>query len=355
MPCNISFRDIQFSPSSSGVRIRAWTDVPAHLYVRLSSQKPRVHRKPSLRRGVQFAEDVRFCFTVFEDNEQEEAGDTLEHTWNKPAWPFCTIKYLYLFGSIDGEICPSTTAPMSYHNDFFTDFPGIAYDSGDGSWGNAPDTPLSWPTAHNATSARWWYFLQMNGWWVARVVSYRNYISGYLIFRNWIFFDTSLLWAGWQDFYSTVKLRLYIPAGTYFWKAAPPTAPLENGYQTSRGDIIVTVNKAATRPPTKSPGGCDFPNCRLYAYGAQHDFPENGGAFYFVLRRDAGHAAGFYEAVLNDLGKDFITPGGFTGFCLRTRTDCEDNSPGMLAGEVNEMFYAHPDAGLEYRAELVFS
>ncbi|MBA7530859.1 hypothetical protein ES705_23070 [subsurface metagenome] len=73
--------------------------------------------QPSIRRGVAFAEDVRFCFTVFEDNEQFESGDTLEHTWWKKDWPVCTTKWLYIWGLRSGETCLSTTAPFKYHND----------------------------------------------------------------------------------------------------------------------------------------------------------------------------------------------------------------------------------------------
>ena len=116
MACHISVRDIDFHASSDGVRIRVTTDVPSHLFVRLSLQQPWVHMQPSIRRGVAFAEDVRFCFTVFEDNEQEEAGDTLLHTWWKTNWPVCTTKWLYVWGSRAGEICASTTAPFHYHN-----------------------------------------------------------------------------------------------------------------------------------------------------------------------------------------------------------------------------------------------
>jgi len=115
--CHISVRDIDFHASTIGVRIRVTTDAPCHLWVRLSSQTPRIHKKPSLRRGVAFAEDVRFCFTVFEDNEQEEPGDTVDHTWWKPDWPVCTTKWLYVWGSRSGEVCVSTTAPFKYHND----------------------------------------------------------------------------------------------------------------------------------------------------------------------------------------------------------------------------------------------
>ncbi len=117
MACQISVRDIDFHASTAGVRIRAWTDAPAHLFLRLSSKRPWIHKKPSLRRGVAFAEDVRFCFTVFKDNEQNEWGDTLEHTWWKPDWPVCRTKWLYLWGMREGETCVSTTAPFKFHNE----------------------------------------------------------------------------------------------------------------------------------------------------------------------------------------------------------------------------------------------
>lgn len=116
MACHISVRDIDFHASTAGVRIRVTTDAPSHLWVRLSSQTPRIHKTPSLRRGVAFAEDVRFCFTIFEDNEQYEAGDTLTHTWWKENWPPCTTKWLYVWGMRAGETCVSTTAPFKYHN-----------------------------------------------------------------------------------------------------------------------------------------------------------------------------------------------------------------------------------------------
>ncbi|MBA7551356.1 hypothetical protein ES705_43896 [subsurface metagenome] len=116
MACYISYRDVEFLPSEKGVRIRVWTDIPSHVRVRLSSKEPWIHSKPSLRRGVQFAEDVRFCFTVYEDNEQYEDGDTLVHTFYKGAWPVCTTKYFYFWGTRAGEVCASTSAIFNYHN-----------------------------------------------------------------------------------------------------------------------------------------------------------------------------------------------------------------------------------------------
>jgi len=87
------------------------------MWIRLSLRPPWVHKQPEMRRGMQFATDVRFCFTTFEDNEQFESGDTLTHTWYKPDWPVCTTKWLYLWGQIAGQACVSTTPPFKYHND----------------------------------------------------------------------------------------------------------------------------------------------------------------------------------------------------------------------------------------------
>ncbi len=116
MPVYFSVRAVEFQPTPAGVNIRAWTDIPCHLFVRLSRKKPWIHKKPSLRRGVAFAEDVRFCFTVYEDNEQSESGDTLIHNWSKTDWPPCTTKYLYFWGYVSGAVSVSSTAFFNYHH-----------------------------------------------------------------------------------------------------------------------------------------------------------------------------------------------------------------------------------------------
>ncbi len=123
MADHISIRDVQFTPSTEGVRIIVVTDVPCHLYCRLSLKEPWIHKKPSLRRGVQFAEDVRFCFTVYEDNEQHEAGETLLHTFWKPDWPVCTTKWCYFWGTVAGTASVSTSPFFKYHNDGISPVP----------------------------------------------------------------------------------------------------------------------------------------------------------------------------------------------------------------------------------------
>lgn len=113
---HISVRNVEFTGMPVTVLIVVTTDIPCHLYCRLTSKLPWIHKKPSLRRGVQFAEDVRFCFTVFKDNEQLEPGDTLTHTWLKPDWPYCTTKHCYFWGYVGGLVSQSSSPIFTYHN-----------------------------------------------------------------------------------------------------------------------------------------------------------------------------------------------------------------------------------------------
>lgn len=75
-----------------------------------------MHRKAVLKRGKWVSDDIRFCFTVYEDNEQAEPGDTLIHTFHKPNWAYCKTKWCYFFGKIVNVFSPSTSALFHYHN-----------------------------------------------------------------------------------------------------------------------------------------------------------------------------------------------------------------------------------------------
>ena len=116
MPCYISFRRVWFENAQTGVTIHLTTDVTSHIWARVSANKPWIHSKPRLRRGVEISDDVRFCFVSYTDYEQMEAGDTLEHSFFIPAWTFCKTRWLYFFGYRLGELCISTSPLFSHHN-----------------------------------------------------------------------------------------------------------------------------------------------------------------------------------------------------------------------------------------------
>lgn len=115
LPQQWSLRDIQQEPTPTGQKITVYTDVPCHLWMRWSLKENLVHTVPALRRGIQVHCEPYFCFTAYHDNEQEEAGDTIIHTFIKEPWPDCETRWFYFWGTIGGEISPSTSAIFRKH------------------------------------------------------------------------------------------------------------------------------------------------------------------------------------------------------------------------------------------------
>ena len=107
---------IVWSCVGATVKLVVTTNTPTHLWVRYTSTLPQIHSKSVRRRGILIMSELRFCFVEFQDIEQTEPGDTTAHTWTWPDWPFCTIRFLYFFGTIAGVTSPSTTPYIEYHN-----------------------------------------------------------------------------------------------------------------------------------------------------------------------------------------------------------------------------------------------
>jgi len=101
--------------TATGYIIIVVTDVPCHLFMRWTTQEPGIHHIPVFQRGVAMHTDIRACVVVFEDNEQEEPGDTIVHTFKKPDWPSCQTRWFYFHGTIAGDPTPSTTAIFKKH------------------------------------------------------------------------------------------------------------------------------------------------------------------------------------------------------------------------------------------------
>jgi len=59
--------------------------------------------------------DVYYCFTAYNDIEQEEAGDTTEHTFIMSDWPSCETRWFHLWGTIGGEASPSESPIWGRH------------------------------------------------------------------------------------------------------------------------------------------------------------------------------------------------------------------------------------------------
>ena len=101
--------------TATGEKFVLITDAPCHLWMRYTFVEPKIHNIAVERRGLPLREDLYFCFDVYIDNEQEEAGDTLTHTFIKEPWPFCQPRWYYYHGEVAGLASPSTTAIFYKH------------------------------------------------------------------------------------------------------------------------------------------------------------------------------------------------------------------------------------------------
>ena len=109
--------DCTWEPTPEGFIIYAITDVPVHLWCVVSMHHPWYHPKTGIERGLATVVDTQICFVAPDYNEQLEAGDTLAHTFIKPAWPICTTKWFYFRGKVGEDVSPSNTCLFELHRE----------------------------------------------------------------------------------------------------------------------------------------------------------------------------------------------------------------------------------------------
>lgn len=115
MPNRWALYHIVQTLTATGYKIEIWTKQPCHLFMRWSLKEPQEHIIPRTIRGLSLPTDKRFCFVAYHDNEQEEAGDTYNHTFIKEPWASCETRYFYFHGTMSGAASPSTSAIFSKH------------------------------------------------------------------------------------------------------------------------------------------------------------------------------------------------------------------------------------------------
>jgi len=112
---NWAVLDIEQKQMLDGFTIIVTTNIPCHLFMRWTNVKPQQHKIPRERRGIFLYDDKRFCFVAYHENEQEELGDTLIHTFVKEDWPICETRYFYFVGTRNAEQQPSTSSIFTKH------------------------------------------------------------------------------------------------------------------------------------------------------------------------------------------------------------------------------------------------
>lgn len=90
-----------------GYEIVLTTDRPCHLWLYWTMNPPWVHRITRLERGLSVPWDAYWCYTSWTLIEQDEDGDTTEHTFSWLGWVNCQTKYFRFHGTIGGVNSPS--------------------------------------------------------------------------------------------------------------------------------------------------------------------------------------------------------------------------------------------------------
>lgn len=110
-------RRITYTLTDFGFEIVCYTNNPCHLFLRYTKTRPQRHIHARTVRGAPVGTYIDQCFVNYHDNEQEEAGDTYTHTFLKEPWPYCETRWLYFWGTVDGNLSPSKTCIFQKHQD----------------------------------------------------------------------------------------------------------------------------------------------------------------------------------------------------------------------------------------------
>ncbi len=91
---NFAILDLEQRVTDTGIIITVTTNVPCHLYCYWTATEPEKHLIPILTRGIELHTQLKMCFVNWHENEQEEAGDTMVHTFTKEPWAHCETRWL---------------------------------------------------------------------------------------------------------------------------------------------------------------------------------------------------------------------------------------------------------------------
>jgi len=309
--------DLKYEYLDDGFKLIAYTDVPSHLYCRMTTVPPQEHRKPILKRGVLWRDDIRFCFVAYEDNEQEEAGDTLTHTFLKATWPICETRWFYFLGTIAGQPVPSDSAIFEFR------FPP------------PPPTPppplvrtfyaeldnrtlykeaLTWAPAHDAPTG----------------TVMANYDS-----PNYALFAGSYLAGGWHNIWRSV-LRFNTLGLPEHLVASSAILSLWVFYSSGTTGKKIYVTKGIQQSPVVPAD-----------YGAQLGVTEP----YAELKPVPW--GGYVDFPLNAAGLASINPAGDTKFCVRGEVDLLDENPSAVYNQY--AWYHSAQKGDPYKPRLTIT
>lgn len=108
--------EVSYLYKPTSIVITCTTNNPCHLTCYYTDKPPVRHATSRVVRGLSLPWGAYWCFVAYKEVEQQEAGDTLTHTFEVPDWSYCQTKWFCFRGTVSGEISPSVSALLKHHH-----------------------------------------------------------------------------------------------------------------------------------------------------------------------------------------------------------------------------------------------
>ncbi|MBA7576226.1 hypothetical protein ES708_18065 [subsurface metagenome] len=108
--------EVSYLHFETSIAITCTTNNPCHLTCYYTDKEPLRHATTLVKRGVALPWGAYFCFVAWKSVEQQEAGDTLIHTFEVPDWSYCQTKWFTFRGTVAAALSPSVTALIKHHH-----------------------------------------------------------------------------------------------------------------------------------------------------------------------------------------------------------------------------------------------
>ena len=271
--------EVSYLHQLTSIIITCRTNNPCHLTLYYTEKEPVRHATSLVKRGLAVPWGAYFCFVAWNSVEQQEAGDTLIHTFEVPDWSYCQTKWFTFRGTVAEVLSPSVTALLKHHHPGIPTVKTFIARTSDGYL----DTGIwirDYILSHDGTKA---YAYDTDEWWT---VGQQLTQDWYIIYRAGLFFDTSEIPAGAKILSATLS---YYVKNKYGWDY----------------DIVIVSGEDLSEP------------LQPHHY---HDLLDDTESLGSALAEDWYR---FQHIPLNELGLTHINKGRLTKLALRTNEDID--------------------------------
>ncbi|MBA7579666.1 hypothetical protein ES708_21540 [subsurface metagenome] len=178
--------EVSYLHKPTSIVITCRTNNPCHLTLYYTEKEPVRHATSLVKRGLAVPWGAYFCFVAWNSVEQQEAGDTLIHTFEVPDWSYCQTKWFTFRGTVAEVLSPSVTALLKHHHRGVPVVRAFIARTSDG-YLTTPTHIYDYILAHDGTRAG--AYDTGSSWWVGQELA----AGMYFVMRAGLFFDTSEL------------------------------------------------------------------------------------------------------------------------------------------------------------------